>query len=267
MRVEVSAEAPAFELAGVTRRFGDLVALGPTSLTIAQGEAVAIVGPSGAGKTTLLHVLGGVDQPDAGTVRLLGRDLGGLRPGPELSSLVGVLHQQFDLVPTLSVLQNVLAGNLGRWGLGRSLWSLVRPQETAGALAALRRVGLQDRARERAGRLSGGEQQRVALARLLVQDPQVLLADEPVSSLDPARAAELVRLLVSMARDDGRTLVASLHSIDLALEHFDRVMAFRGGELLFDQPAHAVQRPDLELVYALEAAEVTGDAVGEPGAP
>ncbi len=248
---------PAFAIEGLTKRYGERIALAPLTLTIERGEAIAIVGPSGSGKTTLLHLLAGSLHANGGEVRVLGDPIEAIRSRRALSQRVGVVHQQFDLVPGLSVMHNVLAGHLGRWGLARSLASLVWPRDVASASAALERVGLGERLRERTGRLSGGEQQRVALARLLVQRPHALLADEPVSSLDPARAEALVRLLVEMAREGEHTLVASLHSVQLALGHFDRIIALRAGELLFDRPAAEVAPEDLELLYALEASDLT----------
>jgi phosphonate transport system ATP-binding protein len=243
----------AFELQGLGRRYGPRVALAPLTLSIGRGETVAVVGPSGAGKTTLLHLLAGLVPPTAGSVRVLGDALAELPPGPARAERVGLIPQHAGLVPNLSVVHNVLAGNLGRWGLVRSLASLVWPADTDAARTALARVGLEGRLRERAHRLSGGEQQRVALARLLVQRPHALLADEPVASLDPARAEALIRLLVAMAAEGGHTLVASLHAIDLALAHFDRVIGLREGVVRFDLPAAAVDAAALERLYDLGA--------------
>ena len=246
-----AAPPPAFALDAVTRAYGDTLALAPLSLTIAPGETVAVVGPSGAGKTTLLHLLAGVIRPDEGAIAVHGRPLARLQPGRELAQLVGVIHQQFDLVPSLSVLHNVLAGRLGEWSLWRALASLVAPRERRRALAALEQVGIAGKAAERTSRLSGGEQQRVALARLLVQDPRAILADEPVSSVDPARAEDLIELLVRITHEGDRTLVASLHSVPLALRHFSRVLALREGRLAFDRPAADVRVEDLEALYDL----------------
>ena len=173
---------------------------------------MALAGPSGAGKTTLLRLMAGAVAPDEGRVTLSGLEPASMKPGGELSRLVGLIAQQYDLVPSLSALQNVLAGRLGEWGLWRSLVSLVIPRDRGIAEDALARVGIAERSHERAGRLSGGEQQRVALARVLVQDPVVILADEPVSSLDPGLSDEMLRLLTGLADSSGRILVASHHS-------------------------------------------------------
>lgn len=240
-------------LEGVYRSFGATAALRGVSLTVEAGETVALVGPSGAGKTTLLRVLAGTIRPDRGTVHLFGRPLSGLRPGPELTSLVGLMPQRLHLVPQLAVKHNVQAGLLGRWGILRSLAALLFPLEHPGALEAIGRVGLADKLHVRVGRLSGGEQQRVALARLLVQDPRILLADEPIASLDPARSDDLLELLVGLARGEERTVVTSLHEPAFARRHFGRLIALRDGEVVFDAPAHEVNEDDLAAVYRLEA--------------
>ncbi|MBI2323128.1 MAG: ATP-binding cassette domain-containing protein [Chloroflexi bacterium] len=241
-----------FVLDAVSKAYGSTVALHPLSLAVARGETLAVVGPSGAGKTTLLHLLGGVTQPSAGAVWIAGRPLASLPPGRELARLVGVMHQQLDLVPHLAAVHNVLAGRLGEWRLLRSLVSLVAPRELHRALAALERVGIPEKLYERTARLSGGEQQRVALARLLVQDPAAIVADEPVASLDPARAEDLLQLLTGIARDDGKTLVASLHSIQLARRYFARIVGLRRGRLAFDLPAAAVSQSHVDRLYNLD---------------
>ena len=238
-------------LDAVTVTYAGRTAVGPVSLEVPAGQAVALVGPSGAGKTTVLRLLAGQVAPAAGTVRLHGRDLSGLHGRRQLPALVGLLPQRFDLVPQLSVRHNVQAGALGRWGLLRALAALLLPLEHPPARDAVRRVGLSDVSATRVADLSGGEQQRVALARLLVQDPSVLLADEPVASLDPARADQLLLLLRGMAADDGRTLVASLHTPELARRHFDRVVGLRDGRVVFDLPPARVTDDVLEDLYRL----------------
>jgi len=169
-----------FHLTGVGKRYPGTEALAPLWLEIGREERVAIVGPSGSGKTTLLHLLGGIIQPDTGEVFVNGKPMATLSPGRELADLVGMIHQQYDLVPRLSVVHNVLAGRLGYWSLWRSLLSLVSPQERHLAREALKTAGIENKISERTSRLSGGEQQRVAIARLLVQNPQAIIADEPV---------------------------------------------------------------------------------------
>ena len=246
-----SSSSAAVVLEAVRKAYPAVEALRPVSLSVRQGETVALLGPSGSGKTTLLSLMAGEIEPTSGLVRLNGFDLARTRPGCELARQVGMVHQQFDLVPNLSALQNVLAGRLGQWGLARSLLSLVWPRDRQAALAALERVGVVERARQRAGRLSGGEQQRVAIARLFLQDPLVILADEPVASLDPARATEILENLVESARSAGKTLIASMHAVDLARTHFARLIGLRNGAIQFDLPAKRVTDPMLTKLYAL----------------
>ena len=245
--------ADACVLDAVTVSYAGRTAVGPLSLTVPAGQAVALVGPSGAGKTTVLRVLAGQVAPASGAVVLAGQDLAHLRSRREMSRLVGLLPQRFDLVPQLSVRHNAQAGALGRWGILRSLAALLLPLEHPPAREAVRRVGLSEVSAIRVADLSGGEQQRVAIARLLVQDPAVLLADEPVASLDPARADQLLGLLRGRAGDDGRTLVASLHAPELARRHFDRVVGLRDGRIVFDLPPAQVTDDLLEGLYRLRA--------------
>ena len=198
-----------------------------------------------------LHLMGGVIQPDQGKVFIDGLALSSLGPGRELAGLVGIMHQQFDLVPRLSVVHNVLAGRLGQWSTLRSLLSLVYPKDRHLAAEALDKVGVGHKLYERASKLSGGEQQRVAMARLLVQTPRAILADEPVSSLDPARAEELMRLLTDVVQESGKTLVASVHSVHIARTYFSRAIGLRNGELQFDLPVGEVTDRMLGDLYEI----------------
>jgi phosphonate transport system ATP-binding protein len=242
---------PALSLEGISKAYGDFEALSALSLAAEQGETIALLGPSGSGKTTLLSLIAGATAATGGIVRLGERDVRTLKPGRELAEQVGMIHQQFDLVPHLSALLNVLAGRLGHWSLLKTLVSLIWPLEREAALAALDRVGVRDRASLRVSRLSGGEQQRVAIARLLMQDPAIVLADEPVSSLDPSRAEEVIELLVSAARERGKTLVASVHSVELARRYFDRLIGLRNGVVQFDLASWAVTDAMLAELYEL----------------
>ena len=244
--------APAIALEGAGKRYGERQALEPVTLSVERGESVVLVGPSGAGKTTLLRTIAGSLAPDAGRVALHGRELSELGPGPELARLVGVVAQQFDLVANLSAIQNVLAGRLGTWGFWRSLASLVVPRDREIALDALDRVGLRHLAYERAGRLSGGEQQRVAVARVLVQAPAVIIADEPVASLDPARAEQVLGLLSEAVRERGETLVASVHGLAHIRAHFGRIVGLRNGRVAFDIPTNLLTEERLAQLYAID---------------
>lgn len=272
------APAPAWQLDRVTVAYGAVTAVREVSLRAEAGETVAMVGSSGAGKTTLLRVLAGLVTPSAGSVSLLGAPLAEQRR--DLPRLVGMMQQRLDLVGHLSVKHNIQAGALGRWGVLRSLAALLLPLEHPPARAAAERTGIADKLGVRVSRLSGGEEQRVALARLLVQDPAVMLADEPVSSLDPARAHDVVALLCALAREEGRTLVASLHTPDLARAHFDRVVGLRGGRVAFGLPAGELTDERLHGLYRVLGpaepdepggadvqAAASGHAAGQPAEP
>ena len=240
---------------GISKSFGRVEALAPLNMTISQGERVALAGPSGSGKTTLLYLLAGIIQPDAGDLLLAGQNLARQRPGKEKAGLVGLIHQQYDLVPHLPVLHNVLAGRLGQWSLFRSMISLVWPQDRQVAEEALAQMGIADKIHERTSHLSGGEQQRVAIARLMVQGSRVILADEPVSSLDPVRADDMLEILTALAGGSGRALVASIHSPRLMRKHFTRVIGLREGHLEFDIPAAEVTDRVFERLYDLDQSE------------
>jgi phosphonate transport system ATP-binding protein len=231
-------------------------ALKRLSLEVAAGEQLAVIGPSGAGKTTLLHLLACALRPSAGTLLLDGRnpwDLG----TRQLQALRGALFlapQAPPLPPRQRVVTSVLAGRLPHQGVWESLRSLVYPTGIAQADAALARFDLSDKLFARVDRLSGGERQRVGLARALLSQARLLLVDEPLSALDPARAAQATATLTAAARESGATLVATLHDVRMALQHFPRIVGLRGGELVFDLPAGSVTPELLHDLYGQEAA-------------
>jgi len=227
-------------------------------LAIAAGEAVGIVGPSGAGKTTLLALLAGSMSPSSGEVAVDGRPLAGLsaRELRGVRARMGFVHQDLALVPNLRVFQNVLAGSLGRRSFFSSLRAMLRPAraELEEALALLERVGIGDKLFQRTDRLSGGERQRVAIARALFQEPAALFADEPVSSVDPARARDTLELLTGISRERGLTLVVSLHDPGLAREFLPRLVGLREGRVLFDRRTDELRDEHMDELYRLREA-------------
>ncbi|WP_235928024.1 phosphonate ABC transporter ATP-binding protein [Goekera deserti] len=234
-------------------RYGPSTALDGVDLTVRAGERVAVVGASGAGKSTLLAVANGTVAASSGSVRVLGADPAALR-GRELRRLrarVGTVHQHLQLVGPLRVVHNVNAGRLGSWSGPRAAWSLLHPQGVAEVAEALDRVGLAGRLHERTDRLSGGQQQRVALARLLVQRPELVLADEPASALDPALADTALTLLAGLAGERGGALLACLHDPALALRHCDRVVGLVGGRVVLDAPAGTLTVAGLESFFGV----------------
>lgn len=249
------------ELAGVHKRFGPGAhALDDVSLTVHAGEVVVLLGASGAGKSTLLRHVNGFHRPSAGEVRVLGTDVAAAG-GAQLRGLrrrIGMVFQQFHLVGGLTVLENVCTGALATLR-GPRLGLPTYPRRVrAAALEQLERVGLADRRFQRADTLSGGQQQRVAVARALLQRPRILLADEPVASLDPESAAQVLSLIAALAREDRLTVLCSLHQVDLALEFAERVVGLRAGRVVLDRPVAGLARADAMAVYA--------DAV-HPGRP
>ncbi len=241
-----------YELEAVRKVFDGLVALDGITLTVGRGEHVAFIGPSGAGKTTLVRILNLTLLPTAGRVVLDDIDVATLS-GPALRRArmrIGTVYQQHNLVGRLRVVHNVLAGNLGRWSTATAVASLVRPRGVAEAERALAAVGIPEKLFARTDELSGGQQQRVAIARVLVQDPDVILADEPVSSVDPTLAVTIVTLLRDLSSESRKTLLLNLHSVELALTYFPRIVGIRDGRIHFDLSPDEVSPALLQELYA-----------------
>ncbi len=232
-------------------------ALESVTLSVAPGERVAVIGQSGAGKTSLLRVIGTALRPSEGSLRIGERDPWALpsRALRELRASMGTIHQAPPLPPRQRVVTAVLAGRLGVWGFWRGLGSLVYPADIAGARAALTRTDLADRVFDRCDRLSGGQLQRVGVARVLYQRPDLILADEPVSALDPQLADQTVGELARDAQSRSATLIASLHAVDLALHWFPRIVGLRAGSVAFDLPPVKVTDAMLRELYRGESAD------------
>ncbi|WP_336853498.1 phosphonate ABC transporter ATP-binding protein [Sinomonas albida] len=243
--------SPVIRLSGVSKDFGSTRALSGVDLTVERGEVVVLLGLSGSGKSTLLRHLDGLELPTRGDVEVLGRSLPKLKAHElrHVRARVAMIFQQFELVPSLTVLENVLTGALARLkGPRLGLWAYPKQLKLA-ALTHLDRVGMLEKAYERADQLSGGQQQRVAIARALMQSPEILLADEPVASLDPESSAQVMRLIREIAADDGLTVVCSLHQVDLALGWGDRIVGLRHGEVVLDTPAVGLSKSQVMEIY------------------
>jgi phosphonate transport system ATP-binding protein len=256
-------KAAEFLLEGVSVEYGAVRALDRVDLAVQPGEAVGFVGPSGSGKTTLLRLFNGSERPNQGWAHVGGTRLIDFsrRELRQMRSRIGFIHQGHDLVPNLRVAQNVIAGRLGQMGLARSIRLLLFPsREILGEVFdLLERVGIPEKLFERTSRLSGGQQQRVALARALFQRPRALIADEPVSSVDPARARDTVELLTRISREEGLTLCMSLHNLELAREFLPRLVGMRDGRVVFDSPSEEIGDDQFEALYTLDNDEMWRD--------
>lgn len=230
-------------------------ALDDVSLEVREGEFLAVLGLSGSGKSTLLRCINRLVDPTEGRIAIFGRDVTGAE-GAELRALrreVGMIFQQFNLVKRHTVRDNVLSGALGRTGTLRSLLLLFAEADRAEAQACLERVGMGDRGDSRADALSGGQQQRVAIARALMQRPKLILADEPVASLDPALRNSVMRHVEALNREEGITVVCSLHDLDLMKRYATRAVALREGKLVAEGKPEAFDLATLKSIYGDEA--------------
>lgn len=249
----------------LSKTYGSSAALKEVSLDIARGECVALLGASGSGKSTLLRCLCGLETGDATTevVEVVGHRLqGGGRLAPDIRRQrrgIGVIFQQFNLVGRLSVLTNVLMGHAGDVPLWRALTGRFTLEHRARALDALKSIGLAPQAFQRASTLSGGQQQRAAIARVLVQGARVLLADEPVASLDPESTRRVMDQLAALNRDAGLTLVISLHHVGLARQYCQRVIALRDGALVYDGPTSRLTPAFLRQLYGASVDDLADD--------
>ncbi len=251
----VGENAATFRLAGVSVAFGDKLVLRDVDLDVAAGEALGLVGPSGAGKTSLLRLMGGTLRPASGTVEVGGEDLSRLSPRQlrGVRSRIGTVHQDLGLIPNLRVIRNVLVGRLGSLSLLGAVRLLFMPprREVRRVYQILERVGIREKLYDRTDSLSGGQRQRVAIARTLYQSPAAILPDEPISSLDPARARDTMGLLVEVCREAGITLCASLHDLDVARRFLPRLVGLRHGRVVFDRPTSELDDDDFHGLYDL----------------
>jgi len=243
------------------------------TLSLQRGEMVALIGASGSGKSTLIRTIAGLTPIDAGRagggghIEVMGQPIqqdGRLKRNRGLRVRVGVIFQQFNLVPRLSLLTNVCFGLLGRLPLLRGTLGLFNAADKRMAMQALARVGIAEHALKRAADLSGGQQQRAAIARSLVQGAELLIADEPIASLDPASARRVMDLLADMNRDDGLTVLISLHQVEYALKYCPRTIALKAGKVAYDGPSSALTPAFLNQIYGAESEELFLPSI-EPG--
>jgi phosphonate transport system ATP-binding protein len=224
------------KIENVTRRFGKFVAIDGVNLEIPQGQMVGVIGRSGAGKSTLLRMINRLVDPSEGSILFGDTNVAQLR-GAQLRNWqrdCAMIFQQFNLVPRLDVLTNVLLGRLNHRSTIKSLLGIFSREERAMAIAALERLDIAKTALQRAGTLSGGQQQRVAIARALMQNPKIILADEPIASLDPRNAQVVMESLRDINEKEGLTVITNLHTLDTARHFCQRIVGMQSGKVVFD---------------------------------
>ncbi|WP_119287861.1 phosphonate ABC transporter ATP-binding protein [Azohydromonas sediminis] len=240
---------------GLTKRYptGDL-ALKGVSLAVGAGEVLGLIGPSGAGKSTLIRCVNRLVEPSGGVIRLDGVDLASLR-GAKLRAArrrIGMIFQEYALVERLTVMENLLSGRLGYTGFWASWFRRFPAADVARAFELLERVGLAGMENKRADALSGGQRQRVGIARALMQDPKLLLVDEPTASLDPKTSRQIMRLILDLCRERGLAAIVNIHDVVLATEFLPRIVGLRAGEVVYDGPAAQVDQAVLTRIYGDE---------------
>ncbi|MDH4652707.1 MULTISPECIES: phosphonate ABC transporter ATP-binding protein [unclassified Pseudomonas] len=239
----------------LTKQYGSNAVLRGIDLDIEAGEFVVVLGQSGAGKSTLLRCINRLVQADSGSLEVAGIDAIGCRDTRALRRQVAMIFQHHNVVPRLSVLKNVLTGRLGSVSTLASVLQLFRREDLALAMDCLQRVELAHKAQERTDALSGGQKQRVGIARALAQRPRVILADEPVASLDPKTARLVLQYLRDASRELGITVVCNLHQVDYAREFGDRIVGLAHGRLVFDGDGASLTEADLQRIYPGHAPE------------
>ena len=267
------------ELSEVSRRFGANTAVDCVDVRIPQGEMVGIIGRSGAGKSTLLRMINRLVDPSDGAIRFDGVEVSALKGGAlrRWRRDCAMIFQQFNLVPRLDVLTNVLLGRLNHRPTALNLLNIFSREERAMALMALERLGIAETALQRAGTLSGGQQQRVAIARALLQAPKLLLADEPIASLDPLNAQIVMDSLKDINEREGITVITNLHTLDTARSYCRRIIGMAAGKVVFDGPPEALTSEAVGMIYggagdaeiseAITSTAITSRPATEPATP
>jgi phosphonate transport system ATP-binding protein len=238
------------ELHDITKSFdGGTVVLNGVNLKVKQGEFVVLLGPSGSGKTTLIRCISGLVEPDIGTIKFEEKHTSDTSK-KNLQNRLGVVFQDFNLIENLSSLNNVLCGLLSTSNKFLSLLYLFSTKEKLEALDCLNRVGLLDKSHVRVSMLSGGQKQRVGIARAMVKKPGLLLADEPVASLDPVISSTIMKLLREISKEFGIAVVCSLHQVDLALEFSDRIIGLANGEIVMNEQTKNIDQAKIQEIYS-----------------
>lgn len=247
------------EITNLTKIYdGDVHALDQVSFTIQQGEFLAVIGLSGSGKSTLLRCINRLVEPTGGQIVWNGVDVTGASQDEmrRIRRKIGMVFQHFNLVSRSKVITNVLSGRLGYVNPAMSLVNRFPKEDVAMAMRQMERVGITDQAHKRADELSGGQQQRVGIARAMMQEPEMILADEPVASLDPVLAHSIMQYLEKINQEDGVTVLCSLHFLDLVHRYADRAIALNEGKLMFDGRPEEIDDEKFKEIYGKEAERV-----------
>lgn len=259
---QVHSKPEIIAVSGLSKTFGKRRVLNVPSLSVNEGEMVALLGPSGSGKSTLLRHLSGLICGDADTASKIDICGNPMQAAGKLNKNirkyrrnVGLIFQQFNLVRRMTTLDNVLVGALGQTPFWRTFTKQFTKAQKKTAMAALARVGMESFAYQRVSTLSGGQQQRVAIARALMQGATVVLADEPIASLDPKSSRVVMQMLQNICKEDGLTVVVTLHQVDYALEFCERVVALQDGEIFYDGPSNKLSDADIQRLYQSEEDE------------
>jgi phosphonate transport system ATP-binding protein len=239
----------------LTKQFGSKTAVDSVSFSVEKPTMIGIIGRSGAGKSTFLRMMNCLTDASSGSIEFNGADVTGLRGAArrEWQSHCAMIFQQFNLVPRLDVVSNVLHGTLNRRSTLATMFNLYPTSDIHKAIEILDRLGIAEQAAKRAEALSGGQQQRVAIARALMQDPQIILADEPIASLDPMNAQIVMDALRRIHEEDGRMVIANLHTLDTARRYCDRVIGMRDGRVVFDGAPHQLTTGVARDIYGAGA--------------
>ncbi|MBO3758555.1 phosphonate ABC transporter ATP-binding protein [Ciceribacter sp. L1K22] len=251
-----------FQLKDVTRRFGENTAVDRVNVTIPSGQMVGIIGRSGAGKSTVLRMINRLVEPTSGSIHFGDLEVSSLR-GQALRNWqrdCAMIFQQFNLVPRLDVLTNVMLGRLNHRPTALSLLNMFTREERLMAIGALERLGIEQAALQPAGTLSGGQQQRVAIARALMQAPKMILADEPIASLDPLNAKIVMDALHDINRREGITVITNLHTLDTARAYCERIIGMAKGRVVFDGTPEELTSDAVAEIYGTDA---TGAGIDE----
>jgi phosphonate transport system ATP-binding protein len=246
------------EIKHLSKNYKDVIALADVSLKVRAGEFVTVIGRSGAGKSTLLRCVNRLVEANAGSIEFDGLDVRALRKGDlrRLRTRIGMIFQHFNLVPRQTVLENVLHGRLGYKSTLAGVLGCYSAEEKEKAIEILHRLGLEDQLHKRCDQLSGGQKQRVGIARALIQEPRLILCDEPIASLDPGSAKKIMDRLYKISREMNITILMNLHQVDVAIKYSDRIIGVREGKIVYDDEAGGLKKKVVAEIYGSEADDI-----------